>query len=148
MPNQTKKKKKHTDALPPVNNLAICFAQHPSLPAIETFQTATNDTTEKPASPTPQTPAKTRQGHLESAQRWALNAYQHASEPQGEQRTPECDSACAVSLCNLADIAQLSGDVAEARRMFEQAIAFSKKIDFPAGLEQAEKGLRKLSVSL
>lgn len=90
-------------------------------------------------------PAVRRASYLAAASRWAVNAQQHASEPQGEQRTSECDEACAVSLCNLGDIAKLSGNTAHARQRYEQAISLSKSIGFAAGVAQAEAGLRALS---
>jgi len=90
-------------------------------------------------------PQPTKQGYLEAAQRWATNAQQLASATTGEGRTEECDEACAVALCNLGDIASLRGDLAEARRRFEQAQAMSKQVGFPAGVEESAKRLRQLS---
>ena len=129
----------------PVNNLAISFAQHPTdIP----FQV------EGPGSPIQglpssqtQSPANTRKAYLESAQRWAANAKFHATDTQGEQRTQECDEACAVSLCNLGNIAALSGDVGQAQKKFEQCIVMSKKMGFPQGVTQAEAGLKSLAES-
>jgi len=90
------------------------------------------------------TPEVRRASYLAAANRWATNAKQHATEPKGDQRTDECDQACAASLCNLADIANLTGRPAEARRRFEQAIALSKKVNYAAGIAKAEAGLRTL----
>ena len=121
-----------------VNNLAASFAQHPLLAPGE----APIDTlaTSRP----PVTPAPTRKDYLESAQRWALNAHKHAVDTKDEARTPECDEACAVSLCNLGDIACLLGDHGEARKRFEQAREVSKLMNFAAGVNQAETGLQRL----
>ena len=63
----------------------------------------------------------------------------------GRERSAECDTACVVSLCNLGDIASLSGNTEEARRRFQDARDMSKKVDFGEGLKQAEAGLRRLS---
>jgi len=90
-------------------------------------------------------PATTRKELLETAQRWAQNARRHAVETEGEARTPECDEACIVSLCNLGDIASSLGDFREARRQFREARDMSKKFDFADGLRQAEAGLRRLA---
>ncbi|KAK3327815.1 hypothetical protein B0T19DRAFT_400633 [Cercophora scortea] len=125
-----------------MNNIAICFAQHPVMGLGE----AAVDSMMAPLSPSA-TPTERRASYLDAAQRWARNANQHAAEPQGEQRTPECDEACAVSLCNLADIASLSGNPVEARQRFEQAIALSKRVGYAPGVAQAEAGLRALSKS-
>jgi len=87
----------------------------------------------------------TRRDLLESGQRWAKNALQHAKEPTGEKRTPECDQACAVALVNLGDIAVLLGDLKEAQARYERAITVSEKNNFPEGAQQARIGLEKLA---
>jgi hypothetical protein len=125
-----------------VNNIAACFTQHPLLPVGEAPIDA--QLTEALGSQEKAKPADRRAAYLQSAERWAKNAKQHASEPKGDQRSSECDEACAVSLCNLAHIANLSGNTSEARRQFEQAIALSKKIGFAQGVSQAEDGLRAM----
>jgi hypothetical protein len=125
-----------------VNNIATCFAQHPILPAGESPADSMMEQSESQPSALP---AVRRAAYLAAARRWAANANQHASEPQGDRRTGECDQACAVSLCNLADIACLSGNPAEAREKFEEAIAVSKAIGFAPGIAQAEAGLQALS---
>ncbi|KAK3945925.1 hypothetical protein QBC46DRAFT_370342 [Diplogelasinospora grovesii] len=123
-----------------MNNIAISFAQQPTTGLVANPVDAMLD----PTLPS-KTAAEKRAAYLEAAQRWATNAKQHATEPQGEQRTPECDEACAVALCNLGDIAKMLGNTDEARRMFEQAIAKSKEVGFEPGVTQAEAGLRALS---
>ncbi|KAH8893123.1 TPR domain-containing protein [Thozetella sp. PMI_491] len=129
-----------------MNNLSVTFAQHPlHVPVEALLNTSTGQPSPASRSPNVPGPAATRASYLDAARRWATNAHQHASEPQGEQRTPECDEACAVSLCNLGDIASLSGDVAEARRMFEKAVAMSKKVGHAPALQRAEASLRSLS---
>jgi hypothetical protein len=122
-----------------VNNLATSFAQHPSHYRLEgplgkAFE-----------EPPDTTPAQRRILYLDAARRWATNANQHASATKGDRRTDECDQACAVSLCNLGDIASMSGNLKEARRFFEKAIATSKSVGFEPGVTQAERGLKSLS---
>jgi hypothetical protein len=126
-----------------VNNLASSFAQHPTQAPFQTVATAA--LVEELPSPESATAADARRAYLETARRWATNANAHATQPQGEQRTPECDQACAVSLCNLGDIASLMGDADEARRMYERCIAMSRSLDFSAGVKQAEAGLKSLA---
>lgn len=125
-----------------MNNISACFTQHPLLPVGEAPIDA--QLAEALGSQKKATPAERRAGYLQSAERWAKNAKQHASEPKGDKRGPECDEACAASLCNLAHIANLSGNTNEARRQFEQAIDLSKKIGFAQGVSQAEDGLRAM----
>ncbi|KAK0728595.1 hypothetical protein B0T26DRAFT_636943 [Lasiosphaeria miniovina] len=125
-----------------MNNIATSFAQHPLLAIGDAPVDGLMEQPKEAA-----TAAEQRASYLAAARRWASNANQHATEPQGDKRTAECDEACAVSLANLGDIASLTGDLTRARRMFEQAIAMSKKIGFEAGITQAEGGLRALSQS-
>ena len=124
-----------------MNNLAAAFAQHPVAPPYETLVGSVIEKRPSGALPSYE---EARQAFLETAQRWALNANQHANEPQGDARTPECDEACAASLCNLGDIAALLGDLGEARKRFTQARAMSEKLAYPAGIKQADAGLGKL----
>ncbi|KAK0613476.1 hypothetical protein B0T14DRAFT_280476 [Immersiella caudata] len=124
-----------------MNNIATCFAQHPIMEPGEAPVDSMMEPLEPQASATPEV---RKASYLAAAHQWATNANQHATEPQGEKRTGDCDEACAVSLCNLADIANLAGRPAEARKRYEQAIALSKKISFAPGIAQAEVGLRGL----
>ena len=124
-----------------MNNLAAVFAQHPVQQSSASRSSAT------PSDQSLQVSATTRKELLETAQRWAQNAHEHAVEPEGEARTPECDEACVASLCNLGDIASLQGDFDEARRRFHEARDMSRKLDSHAGLHQAEAGLLRLSGS-
>lgn len=60
------------------------------------------------------------------------------------ERTPECDEACAVATINLAEFAAMLGDVAEARRRFEEGKALSRAIGFWDGVGRAGEGLKGL----
>lgn len=126
-----------------MNNLATSFAQHPTQAPFQTFATAA--LIEDLPSSESVSAADARKAYLETARRWATNANVHATEAEGEARTAECDEACAVSLCNLGDIAALLGDFDEARRMFERCITMSNELGFSAGVKQAQEGLRSLS---
>lgn len=124
-----------------MNNLAASFAQHPShLPVITTMPGAIPD-------PSQETQPKIvgRKQHLESARNWALNSRAHADDVKGDDRTPECDEACAVSLCNLGDISLMLGKVAEARKHFEKCVAMAKELDIPDAVEQAQAGLERVA---
>ncbi|KAI1473710.1 TPR domain-containing protein [Daldinia eschscholtzii] len=126
----------HTAVL--MNNLAISLAQQP----VHT-PTDSNQTTQGSASNVTNRP--TRSTLLASARAWALQAQETARKVQGEDRTDECDEACAVALCNLGDIAAMAGDTEEARRKFKESLSLSKRIAFDPGVAQAEDGLRRLS---
>ncbi|EMR71043.1 putative tpr domain-containing protein [Eutypa lata UCREL1] len=127
----------HTAVL--MNNLAISLAQQPVTAAAAAANSQTLGTSE-PASQAP-----TRSTLLASARQWALHAEGTARKVEGEARTEECDEACAVALCNLADIAVMSGDLEEARRRFKEGLEFSKKIGFEPAIAQAQDGLKRVS---
>ncbi|KAJ0307080.1 hypothetical protein COL516b_004312 [Colletotrichum fioriniae] len=123
-----------------LNNLAAAFAQHPLQTPLDAIPNApaTSDAIVSPDMPTD------RAGLLEAAKNWASNAYSHSKDVKGEDRTEECDEACAVALTNMGDIAALLGKKEDARKRFQQAIDMSRKIGFGPGISQAEAGLQKL----
>ncbi|KAI1778316.1 TPR domain-containing protein [Hypoxylon cercidicola] len=128
----------HTAVL--MNNLAISLAQQPvdTSPAPSQIPQATGSTVAARPS---------RSSMLASARSWALQAQATARQVQGEDRTDECDEACAVALCNLGDIAIMAGNNDEARRRFEESLTLSRKIAFAPGATQAQEGLRRLSAT-
>ncbi|KAJ4155674.1 hypothetical protein LMH87_000910 [Akanthomyces muscarius] len=90
---------------------------------------------------------KTRPECLEAAENWAKNAYMHGNDVKGDDRTPECDEACAAALCNWGDVAAMLGKSAIARKKYEQCIEMSNKLGFTDGAKQATEGLKKLNKS-
>ncbi|KAI0095458.1 TPR domain-containing protein [Daldinia grandis] len=126
----------HTAVL--MNNLAISLAQQP-------IDTPTNINQTSQGSRSNVTTRPTRSTLLASARAWALQAQETAQKVQGEDRTDECDEACAVALCNLGDIAAMTGDAEEARRKFKESLSLSKRIAFDPGVAQAQEGLQRLS---
>ena len=129
-----------------MNNLAASFAQHPLQAPYETLVGVLPGTEPDNVSSPPAPQQQTRAELLDSARRWAKNAYQHAKEPTGDKRTPECDEACVVALNNLGDIAAMTNKPEEARKRFEQSSKLGKKIGFQEGVKQAETGLRRLTM--
>lgn len=127
-----------TKDLAKVNNLAISLAQQPVDTPTTTNQTSQGSKSNVTARPT-------RSTLLASARAWALQAQETAQKVQGEDRTDECDEACAVALCNLGDIAAMAGDTEEARRKFKESLSLSKRIAFDPGVAQAQEGLQRLS---
>jgi hypothetical protein len=122
-----------------VNNIATSFAEHPLITPGDAPVHAMMEESKTWASP-----AEQRASYLAASQRWAQNAITHASEPQGEKRTPECDQACAVSLSNLGSVLAMLGRTGEARQKFEQAIALSKKLGFDDYAAEASARLQSL----
>ncbi|OTA96368.1 hypothetical protein M434DRAFT_116655 [Hypoxylon sp. CO27-5] len=126
----------HTAVL--MNNLAISLAQQPVQGPLEPSQISQASGSNVAARPT-------RSTLLASARSWALQAQKTAEKVQGEDRTDECDEACAVALCNLGDIAAMAGDIDEARRRFNESLSLSRRIAFEQGTIQAQDGLQRLS---
>ncbi|KAH7148572.1 hypothetical protein EDB81DRAFT_467354 [Dactylonectria macrodidyma] len=123
-----------------MNNLAATFAQHPMFtPTLADQPSDALRELHDPAMPT------TRKDCLEAALNWSKNAYLHAKDVQGDDRTPECDEACAVALCNWGDIAAMMGNTELARKKYDQCIEMSNKLDFPHAAKQARGGLASLS---
>ncbi|KAK4156252.1 hypothetical protein C8A00DRAFT_12790 [Chaetomidium leptoderma] len=122
-----------------MNNISTSFAEHPLIPAGDAPVHAMMED-----SKTWVTAAEQRASYLASAQRWAQNAISHASEPQDEKRTPECDQACAVSLSNLGSVLAMLGKTTEARVKYEQSIALSKKFGFDDYAAEAGARLQSL----
>lgn len=130
----------YTNQRAPVNNLAASFAQHPShLPVITTLPGGIPDPSQDS-----QPAIVGREQHLQSALNWAKNARAHAVDVKGDDRTPECDEACAVSLCNMGDISLMLGKIPEARRHFERCIKMAKDMELPEALKQARAGLDRV----
>ncbi|KAI2625874.1 TPR domain-containing protein [Hypoxylon sp. NC1633] len=126
----------HTAVL--MNNLAISLAQQPIYTPLDPGQPSKASGSNEPARPT-------RSSLLASARSWALQAQETAQKVRGEDKTDECDEACAVALCNLGDIAAMAGDIKEARRRFDESLTLSRKIAFEPGAAQAQEGLQRLS---
>lgn len=122
-----------------MNNLAASFAQHP----IYTTGLMESSETLKEVLDAPM--PSTRQECLEAGLNWAQNAYVHANDVKGDERTPECDEACAVALCNWGDVAAMLGKPKLARQKFLECIEMSEKLGFPDGIKQAQEGLARLS---
>ncbi|KAM0552537.1 hypothetical protein ACHAPJ_007865 [Fusarium lateritium] len=122
-----------------MNNLAASFAQHPIFIPAASEPSETIKGLQDPAMPA------TRKECLEAAQNWAKNAYKHAKDVTGNDRTAECDEACAVALCNWGDVAALLGNDDLARKKYKQCIEMAGKLGFPEAVKQAKSGLAKLA---
>ncbi|KAG9252123.1 uncharacterized protein F5Z01DRAFT_752326 [Emericellopsis atlantica] len=126
-----------------MNNLAACFAQHPLYSPTESSLSETESLKTIFDSSMP----NTRKDCLEAAANWAQNAYVHAKDVKGDDKTDECDEACAVALCNWGDVAAMQGKKELAKKKYTQSIDLCKKLDFKAGSRQAQEGLRRLNAS-
>ena len=119
-----------------MNNLAISLAQQPVQSPFQA-QPATGNESQAP----------TRATLLASARSWALQALSTAHKGAGEYRTEECAEACAVAMCNLGDIAAMTGDNEEAKRRFRESLELSQRLSFEPGVAQANDGLKRVSAT-
>lgn len=122
-----------------MNNLAAAFAQYPVSAEGSTNPSATLKELATADLPT------TRQGCIEAAENWAKNAYTHAKDVKGDERTTECDEGCAVALCNWGDVAAMMGKTNLARRKYTECVDMSTKLGYTPGVEQARQRLAELS---
>jgi hypothetical protein len=109
-----------------VNNLAISLAQQ--LP---------------PA--TPGQPPASRSALVSNARAWAEKAIAVATKVAPPERTEECDEGCAVATHNLGEFAEMDGNIAEARKRYQEAKSLAKAIGFQDGVIQSEDSLRRLA---
>ena len=111
-----------------VNNLSISLAQQ-----------------DPPA--TPGQPPVSRPALVSNARAWAQKALAVASKIAPPERTEECDLGCAVATHNLGEFAEMDGDIAEARKRFEEAKSIAKAIGFQEGVMNSEEALQRLRKS-
>lgn len=115
----------HLLTLGVVNNLAISLAQ------------------QNPPSE-PGQPPISRSALIENARQWAQKAVDVAAKVTPPERSEECDMGCAVATHNLAEFAEMDGNIADARRLYDEAKSLAKAIGFQEGVINAEEGLRRL----
>ncbi|KAK0745228.1 hypothetical protein B0T21DRAFT_345316 [Apiosordaria backusii] len=133
----------HTAML--MSNISTSFAEHPLLPPGDSPVDALM---EQDASKIFATAKQQRSAYLDAAERWAQNAIAQANRTKGEERTEECDQACAAAVINYGSILALQGKPEEARRKFEQAREMIRKMEVEdKGVyeREVEEGLRKLN---
>jgi hypothetical protein len=108
-----------------MNNLSISLAQQSSPPASSV-------------------PPPSRSALVSSARTWAQKSLAIAALIKPPERNEECDVGCAVATHNLGEFAEMDGDLAEARKKYEEAKALSKAISFSEGVDHAEEGLKRV----
>jgi tetratricopeptide (TPR) repeat protein len=75
---------------------------------------------------------------------WAQKAVQLAADIKPPDRTEECDMGCAVATHNLGELAEMAGNVEEAKKRYMEAESLAGAIGFIEGVEQAKEGLKRL----
>jgi hypothetical protein len=108
-----------------VNNLSISLAQQipPSTPG--------------------QAPIS-RPALVSNAREWAQKAIDVTKKVQPPERTGECDEACAVATHNLGEFAEMDGNIAEARRHYQEAKSLAQAAGFQGGVTNSDARLKRL----
>lgn len=106
-----------------MNNLATALAQQ---------RTTTVEEGQKPV---------TRAQMVQSATEWANKALELAATMKPPERTEECDIGCAVALHNLAEFAEMRGDVKEAQKRYKEAISLATAVGFAEGASHSQERL-------
>lgn len=94
--------------------------------------------------PNPGEPATSRSALVDNGRAWAQKAQAVAAKIASPERTEECDQACAVATHNLGEFAEMDGNIAEARKRFEEAKSLAKAIGFQEGITNADEALRRV----
>ncbi|KAI9849844.1 MAG: hypothetical protein M1837_000058 [Sclerophora amabilis] len=81
---------------------------------------------------------------IDSARQWANKALELAGNIKPPDRTEKCDTGCATVVQNLGQMAESEGNLAEARRRFEEAKSLSKAISHKVGVDLATESLARL----
>jgi tetratricopeptide (TPR) repeat protein len=89
-------------------------------------------------------PEPSRAAMIESARQWAVKSLDVAAGIKPPRRTEECDMGCAVATHNLGEFAEMEGNVAEARKRYEEAASLSKALGFVEGIANADEGIKRL----
>ncbi|MCJ1251617.1 hypothetical protein MMC30_008852 [Trapelia coarctata] len=108
-----------------MNNLSISLAQQSAPPAAST-------------------PPPSRSALIANARSWAEKSLSIAAVIKPPERNEECDMGCAVATHNLGEFAEMDGNLADARKRYEEAIALSRAIGFSEGVERAEEGIKRV----
>ncbi|KAI5803428.1 hypothetical protein DFH27DRAFT_49022 [Peziza echinospora] len=83
--------------------------------------------------------------HPASAQAWAEKAIDMATVgTPASERTDDCDEACVVAMCNLAELRWRDGDLEAAGRWFRDAGVAARKMQWDEGMKKVAEGLEML----
>lgn len=93
---------------------------------------------------TPGQPPASRPALVANAREWATKALAVAAKITPPERSEECDLACAVATHNLGEFAEMDGDVAEARRRYQEAASLARAVGFQEGVTNADAALTRL----
>ncbi|KAF2458576.1 hypothetical protein BDY21DRAFT_385093 [Lineolata rhizophorae] len=113
-----------------MNNLSISLAQQSPPPGA--------------ISASPYWSSPSRETLISQARQWANKSIALAGEIPRTNRSDECDVGCAVALHNLGEFAEMEDRLDEAKRNYEEAQTFAKKIGFGDGIKNSKDGLQRV----
>ncbi|RKF73262.1 TPR repeat-containing protein P27G11.02 [Golovinomyces cichoracearum] len=85
-----------------------------------------------------------RDSLITNATKFAEKAIALAGKIQPPERNEECDTGCTVAIFNLAEIAEMRGDLINARKKYEEAAEMAKSIGFKVGLKKSRTALKRI----
>ncbi|RKF71112.1 TPR repeat-containing protein P27G11.02 [Golovinomyces cichoracearum] len=85
-----------------------------------------------------------RDSLITNATKFAEKAIALAGKIQPPDRNEECDTGCTVAIFNLAEIAEMRGDLINARKKYEEAAEMAKSIGFKVGLKKSRTALKRI----
>lgn len=95
--------------------------------------------------PTGGMPSPSAASQIDAAKTWANKALAvHRALQNREEKTDECDEACAVTQINLGEFAEMEGNLQEAKRAYEKGVEFSRGVGFQEGVIRGREALGKL----
>jgi len=80
----------------------------------------------------------------QQATMWAQKALQLAADIKSPDRTEECDRGCAVATHNLGELAEMAGNVTEAKKRYTEARNLAEGIGFIEGVQESKAALKRL----
>lgn len=139
------KSEKNCHSVTLMSNLASSLAQQSPRAARAAQAFAQSKSLQDPSAPSG--PVATRESMVQNAQLWAQKALAVAREITPPLRTEECDIGCVVATHNLGELAELLGDVAEAKKRYLEAVGLARAVGFQEGVENGSERLRALEGS-
>lgn len=94
--------------------------------------------------PVGKVPVSRQQLVADSATPWAQKALKLAESIRPPARTDECDLGCAFAMHNLAEFAEMLGDVELAKKRYLEAKEMAKSFGIKENVEKADEGLRRI----
>jgi len=83
----------------------------------------------------------------QQATMWAQKALQLAADIKSPDRTEECDRGCVVVTHNLGELAEMAGNIEEAKKRYKEAQSLAEGIGFIEGIQESKAALKRLETN-